>query len=156
VHAVLKSHTVFLHASKHQLIVHDHAQLFGLLLQARTNTMEAQLADTTTQLRELKLQQKQLEARNFLLEQVARMHQGPMPGTQAAHNPTGADFWQVRYSAYEWWGSYLLLLLLQQEFYLAVQNPDLMNAIVAVASNLISSTQAACVNCQETSPCSPY
>lgn len=56
--------------------------------------MEAQLAETTAQLRQLQIQQKQLEARNTLLEHVARIHQGPTPGTDEAHDPA-RQVWQV-------------------------------------------------------------
>ncbi len=72
------------------------AQFFDLLLQAQSRSMEAQLADTTAQLRELKLQQEKLEARNSLLEQVAKIHQSPLRGTQAAPTPSEKDFWQVQ------------------------------------------------------------
>ncbi len=44
------------------------------LLQERTETVEAQLAETTAQLHELKLRQRQLEARNNLLEKVAALN----------------------------------------------------------------------------------
>ena len=44
------------------------------ILQERSELIEAQLAETTSQLHELKLRQKQLEARNQLLEKVAVMN----------------------------------------------------------------------------------
>ena len=59
--------------------------------------MEAQLADTTAQLHQLQMQQKQLESRNSLLEHVARIHQGPAPGTEEAHDPS-RQVWQVSFS----------------------------------------------------------
>ena len=40
-------------------------------LQERSQSIEAQLAETTSQLHELRLRQRQLEARNSLLEKVA-------------------------------------------------------------------------------------
>ncbi len=40
-------------------------------LQERSQTIEAQLANATTQLHELKLRQRELEARNVLLERTA-------------------------------------------------------------------------------------
>ena len=58
--------------------------------------MQSQLAETTAQLRALKLQQKQLEARNVLLEHVARINQGPTPSSQSAHNTINSDLGQVR------------------------------------------------------------
>ncbi|DBA68754.1 TPA: hypothetical protein ACH3X2_013375 [Trebouxia sp. C0005] len=61
---------------------------------ARADSMQSQLAETTAQLRALKLQQKQLEARNTLLEHVARINQGPMPSSQTAHNTIDSDLGQ--------------------------------------------------------------
>ena len=40
-------------------------------MQARTQTLEAQVAATTSQLQQLQASQRQLEARNALLESVA-------------------------------------------------------------------------------------
>jgi len=48
-----------------------------VISQERSHTVEAQLAETTTQLHELKLKQRQLEARNHLLEKVAALHKQP-------------------------------------------------------------------------------
>lgn len=61
---------------------------------ARADSMQSQLAEITAQLRTLKLQQKQLEARNVLLEQVARINQGPMPSSQTAHDTIDSDLGQ--------------------------------------------------------------
>lgn len=66
------------------------------LVQAQSDSMHTQLAETTAQLRALKVQQKQLEARNLLLEHVARIHQGPMPSSQAADNTIQSDLGQVK------------------------------------------------------------
>ncbi|DBA68756.1 TPA: hypothetical protein ACH3X2_013375 [Trebouxia sp. C0005] len=68
--------------------------MFICLVQARADSMQSQLAETTAQLRALKLQQKQLEARNTLLEHVARINQGPMPSSQTAHNTIDSDLGQ--------------------------------------------------------------
>lgn len=74
--------------------------MFICLVQARADSMQSQLAETTAQLRALKLQQKQLEARNTLLEHVARINQGPMPSSQTAHNTIDSDLGQVRNQAH--------------------------------------------------------
>ncbi|DBA90671.1 hypothetical protein WJX77_011995 [Trebouxia sp. C0004] len=58
---------------------------------ARADSMQSQLAEITTQLRALKLQQKHFEARNVLLEHVARISQGPVPSSQTAHNTIDSD-----------------------------------------------------------------
>ncbi len=58
--------------------------------------MQSQLAEITAQLRALKLQQKQLEARNVLLEHMARINQGPLPSSQSARNSIDSDLGQVR------------------------------------------------------------
>ena len=44
------------------------------LLQARSRSIETQLAEATTQLRDLRTKQSQLEARNQLLEKVALLN----------------------------------------------------------------------------------
>lgn len=74
--------------------------LYFCLIQARADSMQSQLAETTAQLRALKLQQKQLEARNALLEHIARINQGPMPSSQTAHNTINSDLGQVRSRAH--------------------------------------------------------
>lgn len=48
---------------------------------AKSQTIEVQLAETTAQLNELKLKQKQLEARNALLEKVAALNRQPSTGS---------------------------------------------------------------------------
>ena len=45
-----------------------------LLLQARSRSIETQLAEATTALHEMKAKHSQLEARNQLLEKVARLN----------------------------------------------------------------------------------
>ena len=49
---------------------HEHVSV-----QERSQTVEAQLAETTKQLHDLRVRQKQLEARNALLEKVAKLNQ---------------------------------------------------------------------------------
>lgn len=44
------------------------------LLQEREQTTEAQLAETTSQLHNLRLRQRELEARNNLLEKITALH----------------------------------------------------------------------------------
>ena len=44
------------------------------MIQERTHTTEAQLAETTSQLHSLKLKQRELEARNCLLEKIAALN----------------------------------------------------------------------------------
>lgn len=44
-----------------------------MLTQERDQTIEAQLAETTSELRSLRLKQRELEARNNLLEKVAAL-----------------------------------------------------------------------------------
>lgn len=48
-------------------------------LQERSANIEAQLAETTSQLQHLKLRQRQLEARNRLLELAAANKQSELP-----------------------------------------------------------------------------
>ena len=43
-------------------------------MQARSQAVEAQLASTTAELRELKSRQQQLEVRNMLLEKVSQLN----------------------------------------------------------------------------------
>lgn len=45
--------------------------------QERSHTIEAQLSETTKQLHELRIRQRQLEARNALLEKVAQLNKQP-------------------------------------------------------------------------------
>lgn len=45
--------------------------------QERSHTIEAQLSETTKQLHELRIRQRQLEARNALLEKVAKLNKQP-------------------------------------------------------------------------------
>ena len=52
--------------------------------QARSKSIETQLAEATAQVRELKVKQGQLEARNQLLEKVAMLNKGS--GTESAHS----------------------------------------------------------------------
>jgi len=44
-----------------------------LRLQARLDTIQLQLDETTKQLRDLRLQQQQLQTRNILLEKIAQL-----------------------------------------------------------------------------------
>ena len=53
--------------------------LLLLLLQARSRSIETQLAEATTALHEMKTKHSQLEARNQLLEKVARLNNNQTP-----------------------------------------------------------------------------
>lgn len=68
--------------------------------EAKSQTIEAQLADTTAQLNELKVKQKQLEARNALLEKVATMNRQSSTGSSSSPSLPADDRnpWQVRLS----------------------------------------------------------
>ncbi len=50
-----------------------------VLVQARSQAVEAQLASTTAELRELKSRQHQLEVRNMLLEKVSQLNKSTDP-----------------------------------------------------------------------------
>lgn len=55
---------------------------YAAMLQERTQTTEAQLAETTSQLHNLRLRQRELEARNSLLEKIAALNkQQTLPGS---------------------------------------------------------------------------
>ena len=49
------------------------------MVQARSQAVEAQLASTTAELRELKSRQHQLEVRNMLLEKVSQLNKSTDP-----------------------------------------------------------------------------
>ncbi len=51
----------------------------SVLVQARSQAVEAQLASTTAELRELKSRQHQLEVRNMLLEKVSQLNKSTDP-----------------------------------------------------------------------------
>lgn len=57
---------------------------FRMRQKARSRSIETQLAEATAEVRELKVKQGQLEARNQLLEKVALLNKGS--GTQPAHS----------------------------------------------------------------------
>lgn len=54
-------------------------------MQERAQNIETQLSETTKQLHELRIRQRQLEARNALLEKVAKLNQ--QPSHHEAHEP---------------------------------------------------------------------
>ncbi len=54
-------------------------------MQERAQNIETQLSETTKQLHELRIRQRQLEARNALLEKVAKLNQ--QPAHHEAHEP---------------------------------------------------------------------
>ena len=60
--------------------------------QERSRTAEAKLLETTAQLEELQVKQRQLEARNLLLEKVARRNK--QTGLREAHEPVPLP-WEV-------------------------------------------------------------
>ena len=49
------------------------------MIQARSQAVEAQLASTTAELKELKARQHQLEVRNMLLEKVSQLNKSDAP-----------------------------------------------------------------------------
>lgn len=55
--------------------------LCAIVMQARSQAVEAQLASTTAELRELKSRQHQLEVRNMLLEKVSQLNKTDAPQT---------------------------------------------------------------------------
>jgi len=79
----------------------DHFSAVGSswLAQERSETIEAQLAATTSQLHDLKLRQRQLEARNDLLEKVAALNKQQSFQATASVSPgapsTRLNMWQV-------------------------------------------------------------
>ncbi len=66
-----------------------------LLVQERSTTTEAQLAETTSQLHNLKLKQKELEARNALLEKLARLDKQHKQQQEPSTNGCNVLLWQV-------------------------------------------------------------
>lgn len=54
-------------------------QTHKYMVQARSQAVEAQLASTTTELKELKARQHQLEVRNMLLEKVSQLNKSDVP-----------------------------------------------------------------------------
>ncbi len=66
-----------------------------LLAQERSSTTEAQLAETTSQLHNLKLKQKELEARNALLEKLARLDKQHKVQQESPTNGCNVLLWQV-------------------------------------------------------------
>jgi hypothetical protein len=66
-----------------------------LLAQERSTTTEAQLAETTSQLHNLKLKQKELEARNALLEKLARLDKQHKLQQEPPTNGCNVLLWQV-------------------------------------------------------------
>lgn len=64
-------------------------------MQAKSQTIEAQLAETTAQLNELKVKQKQLEARNMLLEKVAALNRQPSTGSTSPKVADVRPTWQA-------------------------------------------------------------
>ena len=64
--------------------------------QERSHTAEAKLQETTTQLEELQVKQRQLEARNLLLEKVARLNKQTV--LREAHEPVPLP-WEVHSTA---------------------------------------------------------
>lgn len=66
-----------------------------LLAQERSSTTEAQLAETTSQLHNLKLKQKELEARNALLEKLARLDKQHKIQQESPTNGCNVLLWQV-------------------------------------------------------------
>ena len=54
-------------------------QTYKCMIQARSQAVEAQLASTTAELRELKARQHQLEVRNMLLEKVSQLNKSDAP-----------------------------------------------------------------------------
>jgi len=61
--------------------------IFG---QEKSHTLEAQLAETTAQLQELKDRQKPLEARNALLEKLMQLNKRSLQ-TPVASTPSGEE-----------------------------------------------------------------
>ncbi|KAL0023825.1 hypothetical protein WJX77_009006 [Trebouxia sp. C0004] len=57
----------------------------------RAQSIEAQLSETTKQLHDLRIRQKQLEARNALLEKVAKLNQQPSHETHEPLSPAGVS-----------------------------------------------------------------
>jgi len=66
-----------------------------LLAQERSTTTEAQLAETTSQLHNLKLKQKELEARNALLEKLARLDKQHKLQQESPTTGCNVLLWQV-------------------------------------------------------------
>ena len=70
-----------------------------LCVQERSSTTEVQLAETASELQKLKIRQRELEARNALLEQLAnlnkqqKLQQGLQPGLRDLGGNEGC--WQV-------------------------------------------------------------
>ena len=66
-----------------------------VFVQERSQNIEIQLSETTKQLHELRVRQKQLEARNALLEKVAKLHQQPSnDASEPAQSPThSGELW---------------------------------------------------------------
>ncbi|DBB14398.1 TPA: hypothetical protein ACH3X3_004698 [Trebouxia sp. C0006] len=60
----------------------------------RSTTTEAQLAETTSQLHNLKLRQKELEARNALLEKLARLDKQQKQQQEPSTNGCNVLLWQ--------------------------------------------------------------
>ncbi len=71
------------------------AQKAKLLAQERSSTTEAQLAETTSQLHNLKVRQKELEARNALLEKLARLDKQHKVQQESPTNGCNVLVWQV-------------------------------------------------------------
>ena len=71
----------------------------GVCVQERSSTTEVQLAETASELQKLKIRQRELEARNALLEQLAnlnkqqKLQQGLQPGLCDLGGNEGC--WQV-------------------------------------------------------------
>lgn len=61
-------------------------------VQERSHTAEAKLLETTAQLEQLQLRQKQLEARNVLLEKISRLNKQTV--LREAHEPVPLP-WEV-------------------------------------------------------------
>lgn len=75
---------------------HDTSTLHQILtflcvtpMQERAQNIEAQLSETTKQLHDLRVRQKQLEARNLLLEKVAKLNQQPSQEASEPAQPAG-------------------------------------------------------------------
>ena len=64
-------------------------------VQERSHNIEAQLSETTKQLHDLRMRQKQLEARNALLEKVAKLNQQPSceSPSETSPSPSGSLPW---------------------------------------------------------------
>lgn len=71
----------------------------GVCVQEQCSTTEVQLAETASELQKLKIRQRELEARNALLEQLAnlnkqqKLQQGLQPGL--CHLGGNEGCWQV-------------------------------------------------------------